>query len=129
MAWSKKTVNKLVVAKEETITLPSSATLGYSSEIDFLRPDPSHANKYVEIGFNPSAVSGTNLDIDLFGAYESGGTKFNLKADIITAPTATGLVFGQVDLNAYPAPYYYLSWLPDANESANTISVYVIFRE
>lgn len=126
MSWSKSTENGLLVAKEETITLPSSATTEYSSEINFVRPDNSKANKYVEFGFNASAVTGTNIDIALYGAMSSGGTKFLLKDTIVADITATGLVFGQVDLNAYPAPYYYLAWTTDVDESANTISVYVI---
>ena len=126
MAWTQKTRNGTVVGSETSITLPASATIGYSSEITFVKPDLSKANKYVEFGFNPSAVSGTNLDIALYGAMTSGGTKFLLKDAVVADITATGLVFGQIDINAYPAPYYYLAWTADVDESANTIDVYVI---
>ena len=127
MSWVKQTepkTSKTLVAKELTITLPSSATTEYGSEIDFLTPD-----HYVSFGFNASAVSGTNLDIALYGAYESGGTKYLLKDAVVSDITATGLVFGGVDLQSYPAPYYYLAWTSDANEVANTIDCFIVSPE
>jgi hypothetical protein len=36
-------------------------------------------------------------------------------------------VFGQVDLNTYPAPYYWLAWTADPDESNGSISAYVVF--
>lgn len=126
MSWTKKTEHGTIMVAKETKTLPSSATTEYSSEIDFLKPDNSKEHCYVEFGFNPSAVTGANLDIALYGAFETGGTKYLLKDAIVADITAPGLVFGQVDLNAYPAPYYYLAWTSDADESANTIDVYVV---
>jgi hypothetical protein len=118
--------NKVKVVKELAVTLPSSVTTEYGSEIDFIAPDISKANQYVSFGFNASAVTGTNLDIALYGAYESGGTKFLLLDAVVADITATGLVFGVVDINAYPAPYYYLGWTSDDDESANTIDTFVI---
>ncbi len=132
MAWSKPTTNKLVVGKEESITLPSSAGVDYSSEITFLRPDPSKLNKYVTFVATVSTVSGTTIDIALYGAWTSGGTKFTLlDAPIADFTTSSSSVTnaGVVDLNAYPAPYYYLGHTVDADEDANTISYYAIYRE
>ena len=40
--------------------------------------------------------------------------------------TATGTVAGLIDLNAYPAAFYYLAWTADVDESANTIAVKVM---
>lgn len=126
MAFTQKTENRMLVA-EETKTLPSSATTEYSSEIDFLRfRDLSKEHEYVTFVINPSGVSGTNLDIALYGANESGGTKFLLKDALVADITAAGAVASVIDLKAYPAPYYYVAWTSDADESANTITVTVI---
>jgi hypothetical protein len=131
MAWTKTSEGlegqELLLGKEETVTLPSSATTEYSSEIDFIAPDLKNNNRYVTFGVIASAVSGTNIDIVLYGSMTSGGTKFQLLdavvGDLSSAKTTS---FNCIDLNAYPAPYYYIGWTTDANESANTISAYVI---
>ena len=129
MAWTKKTVNDMLLASEVSISLPTGSTRGYSSEIDFLKLPLNGNNRYVTFVLTPSAVSGTNLDIELYAAWESGGTKVLLKdapvADLTADATA---VAGVVDLAAYPAPYYYLAWLTDADEQANTIDVRVMAK-
>jgi|TARA_Y100000296_G_scaffold23787_1_gene28128 hypothetical protein len=127
MAWTKTTENSLLVGKEESVTLPSSATTEYSSIIDFIGPNAQYEKKYVGFGFNPTSVSGTDLDIALYGSMTRTGTKYLLKDAVVTDITATGLVFGQVDLNAYPAPYYWLAWTADTDESNGSISAYVVF--
>ena len=127
MAFSTKGIGKVAVLSE-SYTLPSSATTEYSSVLKadgvHLQPDQNKANKYATFTFNASAVSGTNLDIALYGSdTEAGTTKFLLKDAVVADITATGTVAGTVDLNAYPAAYYFLAWTADANESANTIAV------
>jgi hypothetical protein len=131
MAWTKTSEGlegqKLLVGKEETVTLPSSATTEYSSEIDFIAADLKNNNRYVTFGIIASAVTGTNLDIGLYGSMTSGGTKFLLLDAVVADVTnAAKVKFQAVDLNAYPAPYYYLGWTSDGDESANTVSAYVI---
>lgn len=126
MAWTGYTKNDLGGKAELTVTLPSSATTEYSSVIDFLKPRCDGTNQYVTLVGIASAVSGTNVDIGLYGAHTSGGTKFLLlDAPIADITNAAKVKAGVIDLNAYPAPYYYIGWTSDANESANTISVYV----
>lgn len=125
MAFTKNTRNGLLVA-EETYTLPGSATTGYSTEIDFAVPVLRIQNRKIAVTLNASAVTGTNLDIALYGAASPGGTKFLLADAIVADITATGTVAAVIDLNAYPAPYYYIGWTTDGNESANTIDVKVI---
>ena len=122
MSWSKKTANK-VGRLTETYTLPSSATTEYSTVLTEVRPRRDGTEQNVTFVFNASAVSGTNLDIALYGADKSGGTKFLLKDAVVADITATGANAGVVDINAYPASVYYLAWTADANESANTITV------
>jgi len=126
MAFSVESVNDFVVANE-SYTLPSSATTEYSSEIDFLKyRQRGNNNQYASFVITLSAVSGTNVDFALYGAYESGGTKFLLKDALIADQTAAGTVAGVIDIKAYPAPYYYIAWTSDADESANTVTVRVV---
>ena len=129
MAFTKTSANGKTVY-QETSTLPSSATTEYTAEIDFFSFDQEITNKNVTVILNASAVSGTNLDISLHGAWEAGGSKFTLVSDALVADiTATGNNVDVLDLNAYPAPYYYIGWTSDADESANTITVTCIVDE
>ena len=123
MAWDQKTVKDMLVATE-TVTLPSSGT-GYSSEITFIRMGTYGGLRTVRFALNASAVSGTNLDIALYGAYESGGTKVELVDPLVADITATGEVASStaLDMWLYPFPIYYIGWTVDADESANTIGV------
>ena len=123
MAFTKTSANGKTVY-QETYTLPASATIGYSTEIDFLKFDASLANKNVAVILNASAVSGTNLDISLHGTWEEGGSKVTLVSDALVADiTATGNNVDILDLNTVPMPYYYIGWTADADESANTITL------
>lgn len=120
MAWSNKGRNGFNTY-QETVDLVDTTT-GYTSEIDFLKISRENNNKYISVLAEATAVTGTNVDIALYGAMESGGDKFLLKDAIIadiTDTTATGGVF---DLNLYPAPYYYISFTTDADESANDMT-------
>jgi len=129
MAFTKTSPNGKAVY-QETYTLPASATIGYSTEIDFFKFDSSLANKNVTVVLNASAVSGTNLDISLYGAWEKGGSKVTLVSDALVADiTATGNNVDILDLNTVPMPYYYIGWTADADESANTITLTCIVDE
>lgn len=107
----------------ESSTLPGSATTEYSAVMDFLKARADGTNQYVTFAFKASAVTGTNLDIALYGANTSGGTKFLLKDAVVADITDATKAAGVIDLNAYPAPYYYIAWTSDADESSNTIRV------
>ena len=96
----------------------------------FFSFDSKLANKNVTIVLNASAVSGTNLDISLHGAWEKGGSKVALVSDALVADiTATGNNVDILDLNTVPMPYYYVAWTADADESANTITLTCIVDE
>lgn len=126
MAWTRSTINHLPTYSE-SYTLPSSATTEYSTVISRFRPSADNTNRYVQFQFTASAVSGTNLDIALYGSDTSAGTvKYLLKDAVVANITDTTTAAGIVDLNAYPAPYYFVAWTADANESANTLAVKVI---
>jgi len=129
MSWTSTGVTgkkRNITLLEETFTLPASATIGYSTVIDDFGPNLDNNNRWISASFNASAVTGTNLDIALYGASSDGGTKFLLKDAVVADITATGTVAGLIDLNAYPAAFYYLAWTADADESANTIAVKVM---
>ena len=125
MAWTKGTANGMG-RNFETVTQAASATYAYSSVIDFLKPKGDGQARYVSLFAEASAVSGTNIDISLWGAYTSGGTKFLLVdapgsiADLTNAAKTAGASF---NIEAYPAPYYYIGMLADVNESANTVTL------
>ena len=129
MAFTKTSANGKTVY-QESYTLPASATIGYSTEIDFFKFDPKVTNKNVTVVLNASAVSGTNLDISLHGTWAAGGSKVTLVSDtLVTDISATGNNVDILDLNAYPMPYYYIAWTADADESANTITLTCIVDE
>lgn len=127
MAWTKRS-NKGVAFLDETYTLPSSAVREYSSVIVEMLPDPKRQNRYISVAMYPSAITGSDLDIALYGSVDRSGTdKFQLVDAVLTDLTVDATwVVGLIDLNAYPAPFYFLAWLPDVNESANTIRVIVM---
>lgn len=124
MAFAKKYRNKQVIATEQTV-LPSSAVQEFSGVFpSYFRPDGKFANRNIFLSVNASAVTGTNLDIALYGSdTESGAVKHLLLDAVVADITATGWVDAIVDLNAYPSAYYFLAWTADVDEDANTIDV------
>jgi hypothetical protein len=132
MAWSETTSANGYKVYTETITLPASATAGYSSQIDFLEADPSTTTNNVIVVANASAVSGTNLDLSLIGHWTkdtAGASMVTLVDAYIADITATGNNIDVLDVNAYPMPYYRLKHISDADESANTITYTVIVKK
>lgn len=109
----------------ETKPLPAGVGTNYSSEINGIKVDQlgKKATQYVTFQCIASAVAGTNIDIDLYGAFTSGGTKFLLISNLVTALTNASKSQGTVkDIKAYPAPFYYIAYTNDADNSANTIT-------
>lgn len=128
MSWTPKSANGMAFYKEEDITLPSSAATEYSSAIDFVGPDHGSENRWVTFRATPTTIDGTNIDIALYGAESEDGTKTLLKDAIIADLTADDTaVAGVVDLNLYPAPYYFIGHLPDQDESDSTITYEIFF--
>lgn len=127
MAWSTPKTENSVCYWYEASTLPSSATTGYSTYIDFLGGVLTAQSKgYVELICVASAVSGTNLDIGVYGSFTTTGTKYLLlDAPVADVTNAAKTATGSVNLAAYPMPYYFIGWITDADESANTITVYI----
>ena len=119
MAWTKKTVNGMGVYTE-TVTLGTTGSV-YTSKIDFLNLG-IHANKYVTLSGYCATVSGTNVDVALYGSMNDSTYIQALDAPIadITTGTTKGAT---VDFKAYPYPYYKLGFLVDTDESANNVVV------
>lgn len=112
--------------QQEVVTQASSATYAYSSVIDFLKPKVDGKNRYVTLWASASAVSGTNIDISLWGSLTATGTKYLLTdapGSIADITNAAKTAAGRFDIEAYPAPYYWIGMLADANESANTVTL------
>ena len=123
MAWAKRTKNGMG-KNFEVVTQASSATYAYSSVIDFLKPKGDGLPRYISIFGEASAVTGTNIDISLWGAHTSGGTKFLLLDAPITDLTNAAKTAGaSINIEAYPAPYYYIGMLADADEHLNTVTL------
>lgn len=133
MSWTKTTNNNGYTVYTETITLPASATAGYSSEIDFLEADPDNATKKVIVVANASAVSGTNLDLSIVGHWTkdtAGASMVDLGVDgYIADITATGNNIDVLDVNTIPMPYHRFKHIADADESANTITYTVLVKQ
>lgn len=131
MSWSKTTVNGMLVATE-TVTLAGAAgAYAFTSEIDFI-PMGDLANKYVTLTCVASAVTGTNVDVSLHG-YSTKGTSGGSNNQLVDAPGSIGDITNSAktkqasfDIKPYPAPYYRIGFLSDANESANTVTVTII---
>lgn len=124
MSFDLNSTNFTVTSAAETYTLPGSATTEYSTALPKeCGPDPQKEKRFITVGLNASAVTGTNLDIGLYGILKPNGEKVLLKDAIVADITATGLVAGQIDLNAYPAYEYYIGWTSDGDESENTIEM------
>ena len=124
MSWSKSTQNKMLVL-EETITGPNATTV-YSSEISEVIPSFNLANKKIGIYLKASAVA-TDLTVDIYGSYTSGGTKVKLASNVLSGNIGTtSPSFYALDVNAYPAPYYYIAIVSTADNSSNTVDVKVM---
>ena len=132
MAWTPIDTNETTNVGGYTsgaITLPSSATIGYTPVIEFLGIRKDTEKKYVTIVATASAVSGTNVDLSLYGSLTATGEKFlllDLNSIVADITNSAKTKAGVLDINAYPAPYYYLAHTTDADESANTITYSVI---
>lgn len=127
MAW-KKNIDTLTrgsgVYWEETLTLPGGAAQTvYTAEIGFIGVSPTKTRSKVLIEVVASAVSGTNVDVALVGAYTKSGTKTTLVAALVAALTDATPALASVDLNDEAAMVYYISFLADADESANNVTV------
>ena len=106
----------------ETRALPASATTEYGTAFE-VKSGPNNA-RYIHGWFKATAVTGTNLDIGLYGADTLTGTKRLLKDAVVADITDATLVAFVLDLKANGmAPFLFWGWISDADESANDIAM------
>lgn len=134
MAWSSKSVNGMTVFTE-TVTLASSATYAFTSEIDFIPYENQVDNQYVGLTCVASAVTGTNVDVSLHG-YSTSGTAGSATNVLVDAPGSIADLTNSAktaqktfDIKPYPMPYYKIGLLCDVDESANTVAVTIVLKK
>lgn len=124
MAWNPTSTRFGDLVLKQTYTLPTTG-VGYSDYFE-VKAGPN-ATRYIGGSLVASAVTGTNLDIALYGADTPTGTKRLLKDAIVADITDTTLAVINHELKANGwAPYFFLGWTVDTDESANTIAVTVV---
>jgi hypothetical protein len=120
--WVRKSLgaNGDAIFTSQIVGAASAKTI-YAPVINFLSNSMNRARN-VFIGISCLAVAGTNVDVAIYGAMESGGTKFLLlDGPVVDLTNLIGFKGADFDVNAYPAPYYYIGFTYDADNSANTI--------
>ncbi len=127
MAWTKANPTGKCPSIYEAMSLGSASTV-YTSVINNINPIPKHdkANKYLTVVVDPSSTPASgNFETILYGAEKAGGTKFLLKDAVVADFNTADATAGQIDISAYPAPYYYIGIKSAGNDSAKTAKVYV----
>ena len=127
MAWKHSTIGSFGdrVSVDSALAAPASAIAVYTPEIDFI-PLSKHPTRFISIlCLGTGTVTSTHVEVALYGSATPGGTKFLLADNIVTALTNSVKVQGAVlDLNLYPAPYYYISFTSDGDDTTSTALVY-----
>ena len=130
MAWKHTNIGTFGdrVSIETAIAAPASAIPVYSTEIDFLPIHPRHPNRYISIlAEGTGDVTSTHVEVALYGSAVAGGTKFQLVDNIVTALTNAAKTAGaRLDLNDYPAPFYYIAFTSDGDDTTGTALVYKV---
>ena len=119
LAWAKQTTGNFGdLVLKTIITNSTTAAKSYTPVINAAKFNNT-AKRTIGIFVEGSTLSGTNLDFALEGSDTEAGTVKYILLDAVVADLTTGVAgYGTVDLNAYPAPYYFISVLTDADESA-----------
>lgn len=123
MAFTKTSVGDALNAVE-VVTLGDTTTV-YSSAITRMNLRP--VGSVIIILLQASAVTGTNVDINLYGSdTEAGTVKRLITTDLVTALADTTEAIAYVTVSDKPWPYLFLSFLSDADETLNTVTVTII---
>ena len=130
MAWKKSTVGSFgdQLAVQTGIAAPASPFTVLTDEIDFLSLSKNYPNRYISVLVEGTGdVTSTSIEVALYGSAVPGGTKFLLVDNIVTALTNSAKTSGaRLDLNDYPAPYYYISMTSDADDTTGTPLTYKV---
>ena len=128
-AWTfQATGNGNFVAKT-IVTHASTATTATTAVMNFLKFKKT-AKRNITIFVEATTITGPNIDVALWGSDTEAGTTKYLLLDAPVADLLTGIATpGIVDLNAYPAPYYFLVFTTEADESAvshrSTVRIFI----
>jgi hypothetical protein len=134
-AWVNKTSNEMGRIQQTFDLAIAGASQGFTTVINAIKVRSKNLvgglmealgsnGQYISFGFNASAVTGTNLDIALYGCDNSAGTdKYLLLDALVPDITATGKVVGIIDIQQYPAPFYFISVTGDNAETGNTLAI------
>ena len=131
-AWVNKTNNEMGRIQQTFDLALAGAAQGYTTVINGIkirREKDRPLYQYVTFCFDATAVTGTNLDIAIYGSDQASGTagtagaKYLLLDAVVADITATGKVAGTIDMQAYPAAYYWISVTGDNAETGNTLAI------
>lgn len=130
-AWATDQGDGINFAYIADADLPGSATTVYTQELSFLEPNTRTSGvQGVVVEVSATAVSGTNLDIDVHGSREASTSSSFALPGISGSTTVTGTdteTF-KFDLKEYPMPYFYIAVTTDTDESANDITIRVYYQ-
>jgi hypothetical protein len=127
MSWDKTSFSNMLML-EETITLMESASSSLSSAIlpDDISIDPSREHRYATFVADLSAQGAGSVALSLCGSENDDevATAGAVSADLVALKTLTYTSSADpevniVDLNAYPAPNYYIKATSASNTDAD----------
>jgi len=124
MAWSKRSENGYTVA-EETITLPSSSPVSYTSVIDWIKP----GQDFIVLANAAETSLSEDTGVDVYVCDTSDGTFVKLKDDLIAEINDVTAVALYDVSSMGEAPYYKIATAPDGiQDSGDTIKFVVMTR-
>lgn len=119
MAWTPTTPNSIQVRAELGKALPNNSTV-QTDQIDFLKPNTKVESHWASLTVKPTGtIVGTNVDVNIYGRWESGGTNVLLVADALLFTSFAAAATYQFDVNKYKFPYYSVELETDANETGS----------
>ena len=125
--WVNRTSNKFGRIQQTFDLAIAGAAQGFTTVINAIKIRQGMnrpATQLVTFTFDATAVTGDNLDIALYGSNDAAGTdKFLLLDAVVADITATGIAIAVVDMQLYPAPFYFISVTGNDAEVGNTLAI------
>mgnify|MGYP001496358118 CR=1 FL=1 len=119
LAWGKRTTGNFGDLVITTIITNSTTAANTFTPVIGFADYSNKAVRKITIFVEATTLTGTNLDFSLYGSDTEDGAVKYLLLDAPVADLTTGVAgVGIVDLNLYPAPFYFIGVLPDTDESA-----------
>lgn len=124
--WGNKTSNELGRLQQIFDLSIAGIGQGFTSIIDGIKVKSKEksAGQFINFSFTPSAITGDNLDIALYGSDTIDGAK-SLLLDVLVADlTVDGQrVSGIIDIQLYPSAFYFISVTGANAETGNTLLI------